>query len=313
MVVPVVAIVGYWGFAGERLRTVAGVAWSGDPQARLYASARREALAKAVNMDVAQFVTELRQQRLHHGTVPEGLSEADIQSVEGRLGVRLPEDVRAVYRVSNGVGLLRLAPLDQATRPDAYFLAGITAAARDGEVEISREVSGRVRPVYASVEQLTHTVRLGWEPGRSYSGVLVDLNQPSLVGGHSLILAYGTPDHVFLTAMDVRDRLQKFWVTLQAQAAVNQRYARELATQVEALQGEDVPRRCWRIFPSLDSWCARSFMCRHRGCRSRPAPRSWQLPSAGWGNHGRRNGARFCCVTMAIPGCFYYPCRVTFP
>ena len=240
MVVPVVAIAGYWVFAGERLRTVAGVAWSGDPQARLYASARREALAKAANMDVAQFVTELRKQGSI--TAPEGLSEADIQAVEGRLGVRLPEDVRAVYRVSNGVGLLQLAPLEEATRPEAYFLAGITAAARDGEVEISREVSGRVRPIYASVERLTHTVRLGWEPGRSYSGVLVDLNQPSLVGGHSLILAYGTPDHVSLVAMDVRDRLQKFWVTLQAQAAVSQRYARELAAQLEALQGEDVSR-----------------------------------------------------------------------
>jgi Zn-dependent protease len=240
MIVPVVAIAGYWGVESDRVRAAAGVVWRGDPQARLYASARREALAKAVNMDVAQFVTELRQYSAE--MAPEGLSEADIEAVEGRLGVRLPEDIRAVYRLTNGLRLLQLAPLEQATKPDAAFLAGIAGAARDGEVEIGREYNTRARPIYASVQRLTNTVRLGWEEGRSYSGVLVDLNQPSLVADRSLILVYGTPQHVSLMSMDVRGRLQEFWVARQAQQVVNLRYSRELAAQIEALRGEDVPR-----------------------------------------------------------------------
>ena len=239
MVVPVAALAGYWTFAGQHLRSVAGSTFSGDSGTGIYASARREALARAATMHVAQFVADL--QKREYETSPTGLSEERIAAVETRLGVKLPEDVRAVYRVSNGLKLLELAPLEQARRPDPAFLSQISDAARDGEVRIV--VSGanlNDHLFYVSAGRLTNTLQLGpVEKGAGHYGVLLDLNQPSLVDGYSLINAFARSGQVSLNAMDIRGRLRDSWVALQAQDAMNQRYAREVEAQAETLRGEN--------------------------------------------------------------------------
>ena len=251
MVVPVAALAGYWAFEGGNLRPIAGGAFGpfgtfgafgGDSGDRGYASARKDALAKAANMDVAQFVVEL--QKSENGTVPAGLSEERIGAVEARLGVKLPEDIRAVYRVSNGLKLLDLAPLEQATRPDAAFLSQISSAARDGEVQIATGGANlRDHLFYVSAARLTNTLQLGpAEKGGGHYGVLLDLNQPPLVDDYSLLNAFARSGQVSLHAIDVRGRLQESWVAQQAQDAMTHRYAREADAQAEALRDEDVSR-----------------------------------------------------------------------
>jgi len=191
-------------------------------------------------MEVAQLIEDLKKR--DRETFAAGLSEERIAAVEARLGVRLPDDIRAMYRVTDGLKLLQLAPLEQATRLDSAFLAQITAKAHDGEVEIVRTGANfNDRSYYASAGLLTNTVRLGPEEADAQPAVLVDLNHPLLVGGHILISAYGKAGDVSLRAVDFRGRLEQTWADRQAQDAENQRSANEVAVQVEALRGEDVP------------------------------------------------------------------------
>src|SRR5581483_3705339 len=239
MVVPVVAIVGYWAFAGERLRVDASVALSGDPEAVVYERARRQALAKAANMDVAQFIADLKERDVE--TFPTGLSEESIAAVEARLGGRFPDDIRALYRVSNGMMSLGLAPLEQATRPDPSLLARLTANAREGEIQLIRSGTHLGDHVYyASAALLSNTVRLGPEEASTGSATLVDLNHPQLVEGHSLIRASVSGDSVFLHTVDLRGSLQETWVVHRAQDVMDQRYAQQAAVLAESLRGEDV-------------------------------------------------------------------------
>jgi len=242
MAVPVAALAGYWTFAGGQLHSFAGGAFGGDSGERVYASLRKEALAKAANMDVAQFVMEL--QKSENGTVPAGLSEERIEAVEARFGVKLPEDIRALYRVSNGLKLLELAPLEQARRPDAAFLSQISGAARDGEVQIVTSGANlRDQLFYVNAARLTNTLQLGpAEKGAGHYGVLLDLNRPSLVDGYSLISVFARSGEVSLNAIDVRSRLQETWVAHQAQDAMTHRYAREVDAQAESLRDEDMAR-----------------------------------------------------------------------
>jgi Zn-dependent protease len=244
LVVPVVALVGYWslglasGFRSFGIISSPGVTFT--PVGEAATSVYDQALVDASKLDVGRLVADLQKRRL--GTAVAGLSEERIAAIEARLGVRLPDDLRAVYRVSDGLALLDLAPLEKAVRPDAAFLARISAVARDGEVEVVGSGANlKDRRYFAKSALFSNTVRLGPSKASGFYTVLLDLNQPLLAPGQFLISVFDNGRGTFaMRGVDLRARLQASWAAQQVQDVFDRERENNLVMQRAALRGEDV-------------------------------------------------------------------------
>lgn len=135
---------------------------------------------------VAEFVRE------HHAEgYPAGNTEEEILAAEDRLGVRLPEDLRALYRVlpddRTESGLLDpfvLAPLDRLVEWNAEFHPGYQDGVFEDPMIFDCDPPGHVRRVSSSSGWLT----FARDYGMNFAAVDLD---PGPLGTHGQVVTHG--------------------------------------------------------------------------------------------------------------------------
>ncbi|GIF97137.1 SMI1/KNR4 family protein [Catellatospora citrea] len=158
----------------------------------------------AVLAEVQALVDEFRREHLRlHGTapvLPAGYAEEEILAAEARLGARLPEDLRALYRVvhddlyeSHLLGRFRLVPLESVLEwhnpHDAGFHGfGRTGLFEDDPVVFESHPHGRVRRLSRNDWWVTFALDIGM------NFATVDLD-PAPAGAYGQVLLYGRDVH----------------------------------------------------------------------------------------------------------------------
>lgn len=171
-----------------------------------------------------------------------GASEAQIAAAETRLGQRLPDEIRALYRRHDGWAELGFGPLEHIVRPDP---AALSRLANDGQLQVMVQGGNpAVQSPPIAVARLRNTLQLGGAPGdggddpdEAGEVLLLDLNQPPLVPGGNLLRAYGGGT---LLASDLRSSLREALQAQRVGEAWQAHVTAAMRQQRQLLHGDDI-------------------------------------------------------------------------
>ncbi len=231
--------------AGAGLLLLASAARAGTGAGSDYSAISERARAGVAGLNVPELLAAVHDP----DAARPGASEEQIAAAETRLGQRLPDEIRALYRRHDGWAELGFGPLEQIVRPDP---AALSKLANDGQLQVMVQGGNQAaRSPSIAVARLRNTLQLGGTPGdggddpdEAGEVLLLDLNQPPLLPGYNLLRAYGGGT---LLASDLRSSLRE---ALQAQRVGEAWQAHVNAVmrqQRQSLRGDDIAQLLSKI------------------------------------------------------------------
>lgn len=154
MIVPVAALVF---FGVSRTESDVSTDLDADPWIAEYEQVHQDFETMAQGMPLEELVTELMQ--LHGGNPQAPAASAAITATEGRIGQTLPDDLTALYAISNGYDAIGIGPLETLRKFSRDDLNSVFETLADGgEIELVSE-SGDYLTV--RTDAIDHWLRVG--------------------------------------------------------------------------------------------------------------------------------------------------------